>query len=159
MNPIDPLGRRASRGFTLVEALVTLLVLSIGLLGVAALQLNSLRANHSASLRSQATFLAYEILDRMRANRAAALTLNAYETALGDPAPSCASVAECDLADWRNGLSTLPAGDGAIERVPGTDVFRVTVQWDDRRGDAVDRAAGPVVVPTQPVVFVMETRL
>ena len=58
-----------SRGFTLVEVLVALVVLSIGLLGVAALQLTSLRSNHSSAMRSQATFLAYDIIDRMRANR------------------------------------------------------------------------------------------
>src|SRR6185295_1538044 len=64
---------RRSRGFTMIEVLVSLVVLSIGLLGVAALQLTSLRSNHSSAMRSQATFLAYDIIDRMRANRAAAI--------------------------------------------------------------------------------------
>ncbi len=149
----SPGRRRGERGFTLVEALVTLLVLSIGLLGVAAMQLNSLRANHSASLRSQATLLAYEMVDRMRANRAAALNLNAYVSPIGDAPPDCDSVANCDLAEWRQRLASLPGGDGGIERVAG-DVFRVTVQWDDSRGDAV-----LPVLPASTLQFAMETRL
>ncbi len=59
-----------ARGFTLVEALVALLALSIGLLGIAGMQLTGMRANMSAGWRSQATYLGYDIIDRMRANRA-----------------------------------------------------------------------------------------
>jgi len=57
-----------AKGFTLVEVLVSMIVLSIGLLGLAGLQATSLRNNQSAYYRSQATFLAYDIADRMRAN-------------------------------------------------------------------------------------------
>ena len=64
--------RAAAAGFTLIESLVALLVLSIGLLGVAAMQLASLQANNGAFQRTQATFLAQDIADRMRANREAA---------------------------------------------------------------------------------------
>lgn len=55
-------------GFTLVEILVALLVLAIGLLGLALLQTSGLRLNTNSYSRSQATFLAYDIIDRMRAN-------------------------------------------------------------------------------------------
>ncbi len=61
--------RGRGNGFTLVEALVALLAPSIGLLGVAGLQLSGLRNNLSAAWRSQATYLSYDIIDRMRANR------------------------------------------------------------------------------------------
>ena len=64
---------RAQRGTTLIETLVALLVLSIGLLGVAALQITSLQNNRGAHMRSQASVLAYAIADRMRANRNVAL--------------------------------------------------------------------------------------
>ena len=60
-------------GFTLLEVLVALVILSIGLLGLAGLQAASLRYNHSSYLRSQATLIAYDIVDRMRANRQEAL--------------------------------------------------------------------------------------
>ncbi len=58
-----------SSGFTLLEALIALLVLSIGLLGLAALQTRGLAYSHDAYLRSQATFLAYDIIERMRARK------------------------------------------------------------------------------------------
>src|SRR3989304_2881609 len=61
----------SQKGFSLIEVLVALLILSIGLLGLAALQTTSLQYNTGSYLRTQATFLAYDILDRMRANSAA----------------------------------------------------------------------------------------
>lgn len=60
--------RRSHAGFTLVEILVALLVLSIGLLGLAALQLTSFQFNTDSYLRTQTTFSTYDILDRMRVN-------------------------------------------------------------------------------------------
>jgi type IV pilus assembly protein PilV len=124
-----------ARGFTLVEALVALLVLTIGLLGVAALQLSSLRSNHSSSLRSQATLLAYDIVDRMRANQSAANS-GAYDIALGTT-PTGGTVALDDLVRWKQNLTnTLPAGDGAVARsgAGSATKFTVTVRWDDSRG-------------------------
>jgi len=56
------------KGFTLIEVLVSMIVLAIGLLGLAGLQMSSLRNNLSAYHRSQATQLAYDMADRMRTN-------------------------------------------------------------------------------------------
>jgi len=137
-----------SRGFTLVEALVALVVVSIGLLGVAALQLSSLRSNHSSSLRSQATLLAYDIVDRMRANQSAA-TNGGYDIAIATT-PSGGTVAGDDLVRWKQNLAnTLPAGQGAVARsgVGAATKFTITVQWDDSRGAEA------------PVSFVMETQI
>lgn len=60
--------QRRNAGFTLVEILITIIVLSIGLLGLAGLQINGLRVNMSSEMRSKATFLANDIAERMRAN-------------------------------------------------------------------------------------------
>lgn len=60
--------RHKNSGFTLIEVLVTVVVVSIGLLGLAGLQINGLRANMSSEARSKATLLASDILERMRAN-------------------------------------------------------------------------------------------
>lgn len=57
-----------SAGFTLIEILISVVVLAIGLLGMAALQMNGLRNNQSAYFRAQATQLAYDMADRMRTN-------------------------------------------------------------------------------------------
>lgn len=129
--------RRKVRGFTLVEALVALLALSIGLLGVAALQMTGLRNNLSASFRSQATYMAYDIVDRMRANRSNAA---AYNLALG-ATPGTGSIAGSDLTAWRNNLATtLPSGTGSVRvvNVNGLNTVLIVVQWDDSRGDTTD---------------------
>ena len=69
--------RNRLRGFTIVEVLVSLVILSIGLLGIGKLVLYSAHANDSAYMRSQATELAYAILDDMRSNEAGAVCLSA----------------------------------------------------------------------------------
>jgi len=80
-----------SNGFTLVEVLVTIVVVSIGLLGLAGLQINGLRANMSSETRSKATLLASDIVERMRANLAG-VDANAYSNIMVDTA-SCAAPA------------------------------------------------------------------
>lgn len=117
-----------ARGMSLVEALVALVVLSVGLLGIASLQMTSLRNNLGAHLRSQATVLAYDIADRMRANRTQANN-NVYVIGYG-AAPGGAALNEVDLRAWKTALSnTLPGGDGQIQRVGNT--FRITIRWSE----------------------------
>ena len=139
--------RYRTQGFTLLEVLVTLVVLSIGLLGLAGMQLNGLQSNHSAYLRSQATILTQDIADRMRANRISTVT-GAYDIALGDvpAAVTCTGVgancptsalANADLSQWKTHLAdSLPQGDGAITRVTAGAItlVTITVQWDDSKG-------------------------
>lgn len=156
-----PLGRAVqsrARGFTLIEMLVALLVLSIGLLGIAALQLTSLRSNHSAAMRSQATLLAYDIVDRMRANRGDAITGD-YDIALG-ATPSGTSVADDDLKDWETNLTdTLgPTAKGSVNAVQdatdaSTTTVTVQIQWDDSNGDAGSASND------QALTFVLETQI
>lgn len=141
MNPLIHIpisSQRGCRGVTLVEILVALLVLSIGLLGLAGLQTTSLKFNTSAYYRTQATALAYDLADRMRANRQAALA-NAYNVGFQDPPPSCgavaggATVAQQDLAAWRNALACrIPQSTGSVTR--NGDEFVFTVRWDDTQG-------------------------
>lgn len=123
------------RGAGLVEVMVALVILAVGLLGIAGLQLASLQNNHSAALRSQAVTLCYDALDRMRANRNAA-NLGDYTTAFADAAPTGTTIAEQDLREWKLTVGALPSGAGAINSaaVGGRLLFTVTVQWDDSRG-------------------------
>ncbi len=125
-------------GFTLVEVLVAMLVLAIGLLGLAGLMSSSLRNNLSASHRTQATWLAYDIIDRMRANRTSAIA-GSYAPTLGTPvactvaAPS-GTVQAQDIAAWKSQLAcVLPNGDGSIV-VTNAARATVVVRWNDSRG-------------------------
>ncbi|MCP1726271.1 type IV pilus assembly protein PilV [Natronospira proteinivora] len=124
----------------MLEVLISLLVLSIGLLGLASLQVAGLQNNHSAYLRSQATLLSYEIVDSMRANRQAALQ-GAYNLdSYGDtPNGNGNEAVTWDLDDWLSNLdNTLPEGQGRI-RVQSDGRVTVRVRWlDERRPEDLD---------------------
>jgi type IV pilus assembly protein PilV len=126
---------RRSRGFSLIEVLITILIFAIGLLGMAALQAVSMRSNQSANFRTQATALAYMMIDRMRANGEAVMRGDylAGMTAgncSADPADS--PIATHDIETWRQQIACqLPGGQGAIT-FPG-DGVHVQITWTDAR--------------------------
>lgn len=104
-------GSNLSAGFTMLEVLISLFVLSIGLLGLAALQATSLALNTDSYLRTQATFFAYDILDRMRANPTG-LSSGAYDVATsGDAATKASSSVTCDGSGNACDNLNLAAGD------------------------------------------------
>lgn len=113
---------KSMRGFTLIEVLVALLVLGIGLLGVAGLQSATLGMNHASYLRSQATVLAQDITDRMRANprgtgNGAYFQGTATETSSCTTTTGCTTLemAQHDLWEWQNLLAArLPSGEGVV---------------------------------------------
>ena len=126
-------------GFTLVEALVALVVLSIGLLGVAKLVLGAVHADDSAYMRGQATQLAYELLDQMRANRPGAIAgfyaLAAANNDCSGAACTPQQLAQLDLFNWQGRLAqALPGGAGTVTM--GVDALgdvtaTIQVSWDD----------------------------
>ncbi len=127
--------RNAIRGVGLIEVLVAILVLAVGLLGIAALQATTLRNSQGALERSQAVIGTYDILDSMRANVAAAQA-GAYDLAVMTcAAPAISNLATRDLAGWMGNLQQQlgPSACGMIEPLGG-NVFRVTVQWNEQRG-------------------------
>jgi type IV pilus assembly protein PilV len=141
---------RPDRGFTLIEVMVALAILAVGMLGMAVLLLESLRASRAASERTQAVNLASEIVERMRANRAAGV---AYDTETGTPEPRFAAACESradgcdpatlaghDLRGWLDAVSAaLPGGVGAV-RVDhpsgGLDRWTISLTWT--RGDEAE---------------------
>lgn len=135
-----------SKGFTLIEVLIAVIILAMGLLGFAALQAVSLRNSQSTYYRSLATHFAYDMADRIRANTGAANQyLSAFMTpSAANPQGDCTSVAGCspanmaenDLAEWNQSLSALPMADGSI--TVATGIYSITINWDDNRDGARD---------------------
>lgn len=133
------------RGFTLVEVLVALVVLAVGLLGIAVLIVGGLRGSRLALERTQAANLVGDMLERIRANAAAG---NAYDTVDGTPdprlEPACergdggcepAVMAGHDLARWLDAVArSLPGGTGTVDVVPLTAAlhrYAITVGWSE----------------------------
>ena len=156
-----PSSLRPERGFTLIEILVAVLVLSFGLLGLAMLQSTGLRFNTDSYLRSQATILAYDLIDRMRANKAGAdagnycltgatpvceTTAAPAEQLCGNPlatgCDSAAQLAEYDLSRWYalQGRFLSPgAAPSSIRRDVVTTTsgqtmyqYTITMRWSER---------------------------
>lgn len=134
--------RELQTGSTLIEVLITIVVVSIGLLGMAALQLKSVAVNQSAYQRLQATNLAYEIADSITINPTQAKDGN-YTLAIADTSPQNAavgSVANIDLRRWIAAVdSRLPDGDLIIAApvdIPGTGgaakQYNIIICWYDK---------------------------
>jgi len=145
------------KGFSLIEVLVALLVLSIGLLGLAALQTTSLKYNTDSYTRTQATLLAYDIIDRMRTNlkgvdagsynvtsSTAASKISAYDSCKASPTGcgcdlsgancSASNLALFDLGEWYESLAAaLPQASTYLATISATSrTVTVTIQWKDR---------------------------
>lgn len=131
------------RGFSIVEAMVALIVMSVGMLGIAGLYVSSLKAGRTAILRTQAVNFASDIADRIRANRTAR---TAYDTATvapcsvpgggATPAETAArNLAATDTCQWtQNIVRLLPQGAGTIGFNAGApagmpNIYVVTVTW------------------------------
>lgn len=138
-------------GFSLIEVLIALVILSVGLLGIAAMVSVSLKSKDGSYMRTQATTLTAAILDRMRANRATA-TAAGYDSTFTSALPStpptdgcinsadnctAAQIAAVDLQEWRNDLANLPCGEGSVATVINNQMTQatITVQWSDQRAN------------------------
>ena len=137
--------RPRANGFSLMEVLVAMLVLAIGLLGLASLQAQSLKFNHEAYIRSQATILAYEIMDKMRTDPTAdfsAADPAAVDCTSGNADAFLDPSADMAMCMWLRDLQG-DAGDGVLPRLPGgsgaitvnpvdATMFDVALTWVDR---------------------------
>jgi type IV pilus assembly protein PilV len=136
----QPLNRFASRqrGFTLVESLVAMVVISVGMLGIAAMYVEGLRASRTSVYRTIAIELASDLADRIRAN---ATALGAYAGAgannncvNGGADCTPAQLAADDLFWWNAGVQTrLPGGATVVNFVNGaiTDTYTIVISWSE----------------------------
>ena len=136
-----------ARGFTLIEALIALVVLSLGLLGAAAMLLESLRAQGQSLRRVAATTLLRDLAERIRANPAAAARYTTSSAGAAEPgcdAPGCdaAQLAAADLAHFAAGAHAALPGESlaTVEFAPATgpaalNHFVISLRWQDPRAD------------------------
>ncbi|MDO6683725.1 MULTISPECIES: type IV pilus modification protein PilV [unclassified Oceanobacter] len=132
LHSVEPVPYRQS-GFGLIEVLVSIVIVSIGLLGLAGLQTRALQENNAAYLRSQAGILVYDMFERLRSNSQGAASDN-YNTATTSTTDD--TLAATDLLDWKSEISrTLPNGAGVVscttDSTVATTTCNVSISWDD----------------------------
>ena len=126
-------------GTSLVEILVSVVIIAIGLLGLAALQNTSLKLSYDSYVRTQATFLAYDLIDRIRANPDAqsyamtsTATLDKTDCFAGD---SCtvSDMREFDLYYWREqARELLPDALVEVTYDDSQQLYSMRIKWEDR---------------------------
>lgn len=155
-----------THGFSLLELLIAVAILSVGLLGLAQMQTIGLRNSQSAYYRTQATLLAYDIADRIRTN---AVSSAAYVSGIVDWSdvqngagaenqPTCdavlsscspAALAANDISQWLASVNaSLPLGSAQITYTDPQ--FTVRITWDDNRDGEIDGLDHTVITSFQP---------
>lgn len=145
---------RFQSGFSMLEILVTLIILALGLLGTAALQAQSMRTVQGGQFRSHAVLLTADIAERMEGNKPGAVA-GAYVVDVGE---NTASTRDCsteactgdelalfDLETWQNNLSDqLPGASWEITQTTAGNpsVYTIVVSWVDRRTNVTYTTAG-----------------
>lgn len=125
---------RSMAGAGLIEVMIAVLLLSFGMLGLAGMQLLSLRSSHGALQNTQAVIHSYEIFDVMRANRDVA-EIGEYDIPMTCDLPEPDGRVNRELRDWLAGMKRDQAlGPNACGRIVCRSTScEVTVQWRDPR--------------------------
>lgn len=129
-------------GFSLVEVMITLVIMSVGMLGIAGLYVQSMQAGRTSMFRHHAVTLAGDVADRIRANPTAGVAYNHAANATGTNNGCVTGGVDCNPADmaandillWQaQALDTLPAGTVAVVFDNGVNPpsYEITVGWNE----------------------------
>lgn len=147
---------RTQAGTTLIEVLVSVLVLAIGLLGAAAIQLNALKYTDSSTMTSQASFIAYDMMDRIRANPDVDYSLSASAAA---PAANLSVAHDQDLADFSANVAAF-AGAGSTRSITVAGrLVTITITWLDTRATSSANADNTASTATSTQTFTLTSRV
>jgi len=145
-------GRHGQRGFTMLEILVTLFLLTMWLLASAGVQSSSLQFTKAAQFRTQAVYLAAELTERMQANKTAAVAGSYVYAGSGASSGTDCTVALCssddlasfDIYEWSNRVAaTLPNGTVAVTAVVANPItYTIVIGWTDRRENRAYSGSG-----------------
>jgi len=123
------------QGLTIIEAMAALLVISIGLLGIAGLQLTAMQQNSSALHQSKAVWAGYAMADRIRANNIRFADYSGIDTnasysqdCMNSPCTNDQLVT-ADAAEWTDTVRNLPGGRGQV--TGNANQLVIMVMWDD----------------------------
>lgn len=137
--------KHTQTGMTLIEVLVSVLILAIGLLGAAAIQLNALKYTDSSTKTSQASFIAYDMMDRIRANvdgnavsngTTDVLTTYALASLASAPSANLNAARDQDLYDFKTNITNFAGSSATGSIVVAKPVVTITISWDDTRAGA-----------------------
>lgn len=166
----------SARGFSLIEVMVTVVVVAFGLLGIAGLLLRGLQAGSTSQIRSLAVSQAYDMAERMRANltyvndgsyndvlpagsSSSCSTLLSLITDNDDStmpivaaptsAPSCTgSGAAYEKSCWHaTNYQSMPLGSGAICHNATNRWYAIIVSWDENRSGATNKSFWTIIEP------------
>lgn len=134
------------QGMTLIEVLVALLILTVGLLGAAAVQINALKYTDSSRMTSQASFIAYDMMDRIRANSGANYTVTPPTSA------NPGNARDQDLFDFTTSIVNFggPTATGSITL--NQRVYTITITWSDDRAANTANAQRSFVLSSRAAV-------
>lgn len=129
--------RSLQQGMSLIEVLVAVLILSIGLMGVATLQMRTLRNNESSLERGVAAAQAYAIADAMRADREHAIAGD-FNIAISASTPTGSTFANVAVTEWRDSLTTALGAEATGSVACVATLCTITVRWNDQRATLGD---------------------
>jgi len=133
------------KGFTLLEVMIAMVIFAVGMLGLAGIQALSLENSHSSYSRSQAVLLAYEMVDRMKANHPSSSVL--YDITTGTTTVTgylgnnmcitndctISDIAKYDMGQWKAAVTALLGANALASISISGDTHQVTVHWDEER--------------------------